>query len=366
MDPLFATVLRDPNDDALRQVWADALQERGDPRGELIAIQIACAGRRLNPQQDKRVRSLIAKHTRAWLGPLDDVIMRRAGLVFDRGVIASCQIQIKSLDALALAIGHPLWSTVRKIWFCDRYAWDARIVSLLVHPSFRVLDDVTCIGVHNVFGALAAHDRPLPFSSVWTVDDTWRARDASALLAGPAGDAPALPALRRLGFTITALDSSWIFRLPMVQRLETLGLTVEESVGDCLRRAETLPALRTLELRPKWTPSHGLYLSHCVLSFGRTRNAFDTLSIARGGLVGRFSPRLEGVLLEREDRTIALARRFAVAARALEEQLESIPPDALRQIDVHVPEDAELRRSLARFRRAEIRFIESDASPSSR
>ncbi|HEU0035427.1 MAG TPA: TIGR02996 domain-containing protein [Kofleriaceae bacterium] len=42
-DPLLARVLADPDDAGLRSVWADALIERDDPRGELISIQ-ALAG----------------------------------------------------------------------------------------------------------------------------------------------------------------------------------------------------------------------------------------------------------------------------------------------------------------------------------
>ena len=38
---LLAAVLADPGSDAPRQVYADWLQERGDPRGELIELQLA-------------------------------------------------------------------------------------------------------------------------------------------------------------------------------------------------------------------------------------------------------------------------------------------------------------------------------------
>lgn len=38
---LFAKVYADPTDDAIRAVLADLLTERGDPRGEFIALQLA-------------------------------------------------------------------------------------------------------------------------------------------------------------------------------------------------------------------------------------------------------------------------------------------------------------------------------------
>jgi uncharacterized protein (TIGR02996 family) len=52
-----------PGDLALRSVFADELQEKGDPRGEFIALQIANAD---PPKQ----RALIAKHGAKWAGKL--------------------------------------------------------------------------------------------------------------------------------------------------------------------------------------------------------------------------------------------------------------------------------------------------------
>ena len=37
---LLAQIYANPDDDALRAVYADALLERGDPRGELITLQL--------------------------------------------------------------------------------------------------------------------------------------------------------------------------------------------------------------------------------------------------------------------------------------------------------------------------------------
>jgi uncharacterized protein (TIGR02996 family) len=42
-DKLLAEVYASPDDDAPRLVYADWLQERDDPRGEFIALQIARA-----------------------------------------------------------------------------------------------------------------------------------------------------------------------------------------------------------------------------------------------------------------------------------------------------------------------------------
>lgn len=39
-DKLLQAILDNPEDDALRLVYADWLEERGDPRGEFIRVQV--------------------------------------------------------------------------------------------------------------------------------------------------------------------------------------------------------------------------------------------------------------------------------------------------------------------------------------
>ncbi len=67
-------VLDEPDDDAPRLIYADWLEEHGDPRGEFIRVQ--CALTRLplgvpaRRELKARERHLEAAHRRAWLGPL--------------------------------------------------------------------------------------------------------------------------------------------------------------------------------------------------------------------------------------------------------------------------------------------------------
>src|SRR5688572_21891418 len=56
---LYAAVLANPDDDAPRLVYADWLTERGDPWGELIAVQIA-RGHADTPALQARERELLA------------------------------------------------------------------------------------------------------------------------------------------------------------------------------------------------------------------------------------------------------------------------------------------------------------------
>jgi len=121
-DELLTDVLADPASDDLRMVYADYLLERGDPRGELIALQLA-------PQRDTaRERELLATHVAAWTQPLYDGL-KPDSIRFARGFLAAC----RTVPNLALrdAIGHPLWATVEQL--------DTTELALVVNPCLRSL-----------------------------------------------------------------------------------------------------------------------------------------------------------------------------------------------------------------------------------
>ena len=51
---LIAEIIENPNDEALRLIFADYLEEEGDPRAELIRLQFERqAMPRFDPQRDK-------------------------------------------------------------------------------------------------------------------------------------------------------------------------------------------------------------------------------------------------------------------------------------------------------------------------
>lgn len=81
---LFARIYEDPNDDEARVVLADLLQQRNDPRGEFIALQLARYG--TDKPSTAREKKLIQQWGRAWLGPLDACLLKE-GIVFERGFV---------------------------------------------------------------------------------------------------------------------------------------------------------------------------------------------------------------------------------------------------------------------------------------
>src|SRR5579884_4103642 len=78
-------ILENPADDTARLVYADWLEERGDPRGEFIRVQ--CELAQLSPaggpvsaddsrgvKLEDRVRELLGQHADEWLGPLPALV----------------------------------------------------------------------------------------------------------------------------------------------------------------------------------------------------------------------------------------------------------------------------------------------------
>src|SRR5262245_16421863 len=65
---------QNPDDDALRLIFADWLMEQGDPRGEFIRLQVECARLPLDDPRlailEQREIELRETHRHAWFGPL--------------------------------------------------------------------------------------------------------------------------------------------------------------------------------------------------------------------------------------------------------------------------------------------------------
>jgi len=86
LDALLREVHARPDADDARLVLADALLARGDPRGELIALQLAAPG---DDRQRGRIEQLLREHARRWLGALRHVIYRAR---FARGFLARLEL----------------------------------------------------------------------------------------------------------------------------------------------------------------------------------------------------------------------------------------------------------------------------------
>jgi uncharacterized protein (TIGR02996 family) len=77
-EALFQAILDNPDDEALRLVYADFLEERGDPRAEFIRVQSALAhlgaGDPRRPELEFRESLLLTAHQRDWDRPLHQIL----------------------------------------------------------------------------------------------------------------------------------------------------------------------------------------------------------------------------------------------------------------------------------------------------
>ena len=96
-ESLLAAILDDPASDEPRLVYGDWLTERGDPRGELIALQYKRldAGK-LPAKEAKREKQLLAEHGAKWMHPLDAVVRDPR---FERGFVHGCGLVAFETDA---------------------------------------------------------------------------------------------------------------------------------------------------------------------------------------------------------------------------------------------------------------------------
>jgi len=86
IEALVREVQARPDADDARLVLADALLAQGDPRGELIALQLAGGG---DDRQVDRIEQLLREHGKGWLGTLREVTYRAR---FARGFLARLEL----------------------------------------------------------------------------------------------------------------------------------------------------------------------------------------------------------------------------------------------------------------------------------
>jgi uncharacterized protein (TIGR02996 family) len=151
---LYEQIIDTPRDLYLRQIYADHLLELGDPRGELISLQLANA-------DPARVASLIAEHGRAWIAPLDTWV-KFPVCKFENGFLSEVTLADPAREVTPL-IGETVWSTVRALHLgrVGRVKGGPRkilrvVSELIAHPVMRSLTTVT---VDDQEGLMLERDR---------------------------------------------------------------------------------------------------------------------------------------------------------------------------------------------------------------
>lgn len=180
-EALLAHVYDARDDDGPRQVLADHLQHHGDPRGEYVALALAAHAPSRRGEIDARARELLARHARAWLGPIADVAALER-VVFDRGFVRGVAVHLADAAVAERVLAAPEWGTVEELRFLPQS----------VQALSRAMRSLRDVGPLDAAGleALLATGRSLPIERAHVVlADDAMARRLDAL------DLPSLRAL---------------------------------------------------------------------------------------------------------------------------------------------------------------------------
>jgi uncharacterized protein (TIGR02996 family) len=152
-DDFLAEIAAKPDDDGLKRVFADWLLERGDVRGELMALQLK--GERTD-EELAREALLLKRHVKRWLP--DEVLINLvpSSIAFEKGVFGSARVAVRSPVAMATSLKHPAWATVRRL----RSPPPELVDSCPVLEELTEIDDLT-------LSTLAA--RTAPFARLHTL-----------------------------------------------------------------------------------------------------------------------------------------------------------------------------------------------------
>jgi uncharacterized protein (TIGR02996 family) len=209
LDDLRAAILAAPDDDEPRLIYADALVEEGNPRGELIQIQVALAAGADDPAFMKREDELLARWRQTW--------------------------------ANAYRGGHPMTYRRGFVWEAsyDEDLFAEQPVESLYHPSFSeppsVLAKMRRLEVRwsqgEELAAAIRDDRLPPLRGLSFTDDRGEEWDRSvvalrALAGGPLEELSLvrvvpLPELRLRSLSVRNADPGWILAAPL-EGLEAL------------------------------------------------------------------------------------------------------------------------------------------------
>ncbi|MFZ5441372.1 MAG: TIGR02996 domain-containing protein [Myxococcota bacterium] len=126
-----ARALAHPDDDGHFLVWADVLSEQGDPRGELMSLQLLERKSALAPEQLEKLRLLQSRHRDRLLGAIAPSVVNA---VFERGVAVHVELgrQWQRPEP-----GAAEWLTVRGVTLPEQYGGDEWATLLAALPRLQ-------------------------------------------------------------------------------------------------------------------------------------------------------------------------------------------------------------------------------------
>lgn len=118
-------ILANPDDDQLRLIYADWLEERGDPRGEFIRVQMELAATKPDPHRAHdllvREKELLAAHEEEWVRPLGSLLR---GWTFRRGFLNEVEMSCGTFLSQAPALFQAAPVRGLKVYYGNHLADD--------------------------------------------------------------------------------------------------------------------------------------------------------------------------------------------------------------------------------------------------
>lgn len=207
---LLSAIYRDPDDLGARAVWGDWLTEHGDPRGELVALQLAGG-------PAARIAKLIAEHGERWAGAIGDSFSRGSWR-FEHGTFAGGVLQ----GPVPPDFSDPAWAAVR--WVSGNAALVLSIVEKM--PNLRTIRGLNA---------------RVPLAGPWQDVDVFLRN------AGELRNLDGLTGVRRLALHLDDVFDDDAWRAPVLERIEVLSLNGYQIAGFAARLADR-GSMKTLEL----------------------------------------------------------------------------------------------------------------------
>jgi uncharacterized protein (TIGR02996 family) len=220
-EAFIQAIREDPDDDGPRLIFADWLEEHGDPRGEFIRVQCELARLPQNdPKKDelwKRERRLLQMHEREWLRELRGMLK---GWRFQRGFVDDVSMGVKQFLANAEVLFRKAPVQHLRLHGADRslpaFAASPRLVNLAsLEMNWKRIGNV---------GAAALFASP-HFTRLRTLELSFNQIGDVGLQALPT--APALKQLRKLELQKNQIGDAGVAALansPALAELTELGL----------------------------------------------------------------------------------------------------------------------------------------------
>jgi uncharacterized protein (TIGR02996 family) len=261
---LLAAVYAAPVDDAPRAVLADLLQEKNDPRGEFIALQLA---------NDPKASKLVKAHGKTWLGALGPVLT--ADVEFRRGFPAVGRTKFRHQADAEKFGALPAWATFEELEWPSTMTRGQEPFCGFIGPAFRHLK--VARGPH--LPSLLAAKAPWALESLEV-----RVSDSAELSALGAALPVLFPKLTHL--TVVNMRGEWFRDVKHLDRLTELtvrGSAHGYTEGWAVLRSLPVKALTLSTGASRWSFARGTggAFSKLTLHLADAENALRHEDLAR-------------------------------------------------------------------------------------